>query len=272
MPARAPVHACSRSMPNRTVALSAASSAAVRSASGPCRVGRAIDRRVVAHHDAAIARQVHVELHAVGACGHARDRTPTSVFSGPSARPPRCANTSGRLGWRGCEQWDRRTARRHQAANRESRIEIQFPMASSHPSTLGGLRRAVAAGLPRHATRQRRSPRQPDPPAPRRRPDLPRRRRLRRHGRARRSSTRCCRSTTSSCWACAARPRRGCCGRWSGCSTRRFRSSRAASCATTRSTRSARRAARSWRRPATTCPSSGCRARIATSRSWRRPT
>ena len=31
-------------------------------------------------------------------------------------------------------------------------MRVQFPMASSHPSTLGGLRRAVAVGLPQHAS------------------------------------------------------------------------------------------------------------------------
>ena len=143
---------------------------------------------------------------------------------------------------------------------------------SERPRTVGDLRRAVAEGLPRHASvkdeiranllRQLRD----------RRPLFP--------GIIGYDDTvvpqlvnACCRGTTSSCSACAARPRAACCARSSICSTSRSRSCPAARSTTTRSRRCAPPAARASRAEGDALPIAWLRARRrATSRSWRRPT
>ena len=58
-------------------------------------IRRALKRRIVVHDDDAVAREVDVELEAVGAAAMPASNA-ASVFSGASALPPRCANTSGR--------------------------------------------------------------------------------------------------------------------------------------------------------------------------------
>ena len=162
------------------------------------------------------------------------------VFSGPRAHPPRWAKTERTveskkgtmLNASVMPSWQRLAAQigPELAASRAVShlvplsIPIESPMSNpSAISTLGELRRAVDSGtvphrsvheevrdnLIREAARaaSRSSPASSATTTPS----------------SRSWSTRCCRSTTSSCSACAARPRRGCCARWSRCSTSRSR-------------------------------------------------
>ena len=320
MPARAPVHACSRSVPNRTVALSAASSAAVRSASGPVRVGRAIDAsgRDTPRRGRRATSARRAPCHRRRWPCQGRRRRACSRAQRPSAtmreheRPAWCAGEGGHGGIVDCRLqiadfaitqisddgrqtnccgshgrhyrqrgWNSRLARRRRPnlRNPQSAIcnlqflneaTISYGVQSSFYPWRPAARRCRRAAASRQ--RQGRSSRQSHPAASRRGHDLPWRGRLCRDGRAagrQRAAVEAqlhpARPARAGQDANAAR---------AGRAARRVDSRRRGLRAARRPVQPAvRRVPReAGRQPATTCPSSGCRAKTATSRSWRRPT
>ena len=148
---------------------------------------------------------------------HGRDRTQRSCFR---AR----AHT-------------RRDARRCAAVRprgTSSTVSIESRMVRSQVSTVGELRRAVESGTRPASHGSRRGPRKSHHPAARRRCRSSPASSATTTPSSRSWSTRCCRATTSSCSACAGRRKRGCCARWSRCSTITSRSCPAARSTTIR--------------------------------------
>ena len=93
----------------------------------------------------AVGRQVHVQLDAVGALAMPTSNA-TCVFSGPSARPPRCAKTSGPSRKRAELVKTEASSRSYESRHR---YPARFRTTLRRPATCGGRRAAGSTAASR---------------------------------------------------------------------------------------------------------------------------
>ena len=216
------------------------------------------------HHRHAVGGEAHVALEAVGAGGAGRARTPSRCSPGRSPRRRDGANTSGRS--------LANTGRRRETARPSHRVIIATMTVIARPATLGALKKALARGD--YARRSVRDEVRDNliVKLRARRAAVSWRRRLRRN---RDSATRQRDSRQAPLHpARPARPGEDAAHPRAGRPARRGDPGRAGQRDPRRSAGAdCRPTGAPWSPPkATTCPSTGGRARPATWRSWRRPT